>query len=335
MIDTFLFAAHAVLPIVLIILLGYVLRRIGFIDLHFTNLLNKYVFRVGLPALLFFNVYSIESFEQITWGVILFAVVAMLSIFVLGLIFMTFFVKDRNQKGVILQAGIRSNFALIGIPLAQSLGGTDALVIVALLSAFTIPIANILSVVSLNMYQVNEFGQRISVKMMVKNVLTNPLIIGVATGLFALFIRELITPQGGVPAFTLKNDLRFSYDTIRMISQTASPMALIALGGQFELNVVRPLIKQISLGVLWRIAIVPFFVLGAAYLLESKISGMSHSYAGLIALFGSPVAVSSAIMVHEIGGDHKLASQLVIWSSVFSIITIFITVVLFRSIGAL
>jgi malate permease and related proteins len=120
-----------------------------------------------------------------------------------------------------------------------------------------------------------------------------------------------------------------------MVSQTASPMALIALGAQFELSVVKPLIKKIALGVTWRIIITPGIILTAAYLLEEKIPGMSYSYAGLIALFGSPVAVSSAIMVHEMGGDEKLAGQLVIWSSVFSIFTIFITVVLFRSLGAL
>ncbi len=335
MLDTFLFAANAVLPIVLIIMLGYFLKRAKFMDVHFTNLLNKYIFRVGLPILLFVNVYSIESFDEIKWGVILFAVVGILLIFSIAWISVLFTVKDPLQKGVILQAAIRSNFALIGFPLAQALGGIEALVVVSLLSAFTIPLANVLSVISLTMFQVNEFGERISIKKMIFNVLTNPLIIAVMTGLFVLFLRGLITPDGSTTPFTLKTNLKFLYDALKMVSQTASPMALIALGAQFELSVVKPLIKKIALGVTWRIVITPGIILTAAYLLEDKIPGMSYSYAGLIALFGSPVAVSSAIMVHEMGGDEKLAGQLVIWSSVFSIFTIFITVVLFRSLGAL
>jgi predicted permease len=335
MIDTFLFATNAILPIVLLIILGYVLKRIGFIDQHFVNVLNKYVFRVGLPALLFFNVYNIEDFSEIKLGVIAFAVVMMLVLFGIGLITIPYLVKDPNQKGVVLQVIVRSNFALIGIPLAQTLGGVEAIAVVALLSAFTIPLANILSVVSLNMYHINDQGEKISVKKMVLNILTNPLIIGVFTGLFVLFIRGLITPEGGTPVISMKDDFTFMYNSIRLISQTASPMALIALGGQFQLSVVKPLFKEITLGVAWRILIVPLITLGLAYYLEDQIVGMEHAYAGLIALFATPVAVSSAIMVHEMGGDEKLAGQLVIWSSVFSIFTLFGFIVFFRSIGAL
>ncbi|HAX02383.1 MAG: hypothetical protein A2Y45_03720 [Tenericutes bacterium GWC2_34_14] len=334
MLETFLFAANAILPIVVLIALGYVLKHIRFIDINFVNILNKYVFRIGLPALLFYNVYNIESFEDIKFGVIIYSVLMMLILFGIGLLTIPFTIKDPNQKGVVLQVIVRSNFALIGIPLAQTLGGFEAIAVVALLSAFTIPLANILSVVSLNMYQKNELGERISVKKMVLNILTNPLIIGVFSGLFALLIRRLLTPAGGTPIFTIKEDTRFIYDSIKLLSQTASPMALIALGGQFELSVVKPLIKQIILGVTWRIVIVPAISLGLAFYLEKHIPGMEYAYAGLIALFGTPVAVSSAIMVHEMGGDEKLAGQLVIWSSVFSIFTLFLIIVFFRSVGA-
>ncbi|MDO9628278.1 MAG: AEC family transporter [Acholeplasmataceae bacterium] len=335
MTETFVFAANAILPIVILIILGYFLKRIKFIDIHFINILNKYVFRVGLPVLLFYNVYNLENFNDINWGVILFAVSAMLIMFTICYFTIFFTVKDPNQKGVILQVVVRSNFALIGIPLAQSIGGIEALAVVALLSAFTIPLANVLSVIALTMYQVNEFGQKISVKKMIRNILTNPLIIGVMAGLMVVFLRGIITPSGGEPIFTIKNNLFFAYDSIRLISVTASPMALIALGGHFELSVVKPLIKKIILGVSWRIIIVPSVVLTAAYLLQDKIVGMEYSYAGLIALFASPVAVSSAIMVHEMGGDEKLAGQLVVWSSVFSIFTMFAVIVIFRTLGAL
>ncbi len=335
MFDTFMFAANAILPIVLLIMLGYFLKRIKFIDLHFVNILNKYVFRVGLPALLFFNVYNIDSFEEIKFGVIVFSVVMMLVLFGIGMLTIPLMIKDPNQKGVILQVIVRSNFALIGIPLAQTLGGFESIAVVALLSAFTIPLANVLSVISLNMYHVNETGEKISVKKLIINILTNPLIIGVFSGLFVLLIREIITPNGGVPLFLIKEDTPFIYDTIKLISLTASPMALIALGGQFELSVVKPLIKQIILGVSWRIVIVPAVTLGLAYALEKHIAGMEYAYAGLIALFGTPVAVSSAIMVHEMGGDEKLAGQLVIWSSIFSIFTLFGLIIFFRTVGAL
>lgn len=335
MLDTFLFAANAILPIVVIIILGYVLRRIGFMDLHFVNLLNKYVFRVGLPVLLFLNIYSIELFSDIKFGVIVYAVVMMLGLFVLGFLLIPFLVKDPNQKGVILQIIVRSNFALIGIPLAQTLGGFEAIAIVALMSAFTIPLANVLSVISLTMYQTNELGERISFKKVFLNILSNPLIIGVVMGLIVLILRGLITTEEGTIFFSMRRDTPFLYDAMRMIAQTASPMALIALGGQFELSVIKPLMKKIALGVSWRILFVPAIALSVAYILEPKILGMDQAYVALIALFATPAAVSSAIMVHEMGGDEQLAGQIVVWSSVFSILTMFAIIVIFRTIGAI
>jgi malate permease and related proteins len=335
MASTFLFALNAVLPIFILILLGYFLKKSNFIDTHFINILNKFVFRVGLPVLLFFNVYNINNLNEINWGVVAFAVIGILIAFFVGILSLVVTTKDPEQKGVILQCITRSNFALIGIPLAMALGGTEAVAIVAILSLFTIPLANLLSVIALNMYHVNEFGERISVKKMVINIITNPLIIGVALGLLTLLVRSWIPVVDGELVFSIKNNLKFSYDAMRLISQTASPMALIALGGSFEISVIKPLIKQISLGVMWRIVIVPTMMLSIAYILEDKIVGMSSSYAALIALFGAPVAVSSAIMVHEMGGDEKLAAQLVVWTTVFSVFTIFATVVIFRSLGAL
>lgn len=335
MIDTFLFAANAILPIVVIIALGYVLRRIGFMDLHFVNLLNKYVFRVGLPVLLFLNIYSIEKFSDIKFGVVLYAVGMMLILHWIGYMLIPFLVKDPNQKGVILQMVVRSNFALIGIPLAQTLGGVEAIAIVALISAFTIPLANVLSVVSLTMYQTDELGGRISPKKVIQSILSNPLIIGVFTGLIVLLLRGITTSSNGDLFYSIKRDTPFIYDALKMISQTASPMALIALGGQFEISVIKPLIKKIALGVSWRILFVPAIALSIAYMIEPWIPGMNQAYVALIALFATPAAVSSAIMVHEMGGDEQLAGQLVVWSSIFSIVTMFFIIVIFRTLGGI
>ncbi len=333
--STFVFAFNAIMPIVLLVLLGYVLKKIKFIDQSFVNILNKFVFRIGLPILLFYNVYSINSLNDIDWAVVLFAVVAILAVFTVGLLFVSIAIKDPKQKGVILQSIFRSNFALIGIPLAQTLGGSEALAIVSIISAFTIPLLNVLAVISLTMFQRNEFGERISIKKVLMTIVKNPLIIGVLLGLLTLVIRSMIPVVNGELVFSLKNNVTFSYTFIKIMSQTASPLALIALGGQFEFSVVKKLAKQIIIGVTWRILIVPASVLTIAYLLSPRIPGISESYPALMALFATPVAVSSAIMAHEMGGDDQLAGQLVVWSTICSIATIFFTIVIMKSIGAI
>ncbi|MDX9691235.1 MAG: AEC family transporter [Acholeplasmataceae bacterium] len=331
---TFLFAMNAILPIVLLIALGVFLRKIHLIDQHFNNVLIKYVFRVGLPVLLFYNVYQIESFDEINWDIVIYTTIATLLIFAIGIVIVKIFTKDDRQKGVVLQTAFRSNYALTGIPLAEAIGGAAALKVVSLLAAFAIPLANVLSVIALTMFQKNEFGERISIKKMIQNIISNPLIIAVFSGLFVLFLRSLLpTTIDGQPIFTLKNQLPFSVNFMKMISQTASPMALIALGGQFEISVVKPLLKQITLGVSLRILIVPALTIFFAYLLQDRFTGLRESYPALIALYGSPVAVSSAIMTQEMGGDEKLASQLVVWTTTFSMFTIFITIVILRSAG--
>lgn len=331
--NTFIFAMNAIMPIVILIALGYVSKRLHFFDAHFFNSLNKYVFRIALPALLFYNVYMIEDFSEIKWGVVLYAVVIVLFFFMLGIFVVTLTVKSADQKGVVLQAVTRSNFALIGIPLAQTLGGLEALAVVALLSAVSIPLANILSVIALSMFQKNDLGERISIQKMMINIIKNPLILGVFTGLFFLLIRRLIPIVDGEKVFLLSRDVKFSIDAIRLISVTASPMALIALGGQFEISAVKVLARQIIQGVLWRIVIVPGVALSVAYLFRDQISGMEYAFPALIALFGTPVAVSTAIMVNEMGGDVKLAGQLVVWSTVMSMFTLYVTVVIFRMLG--
>lgn len=335
MADTFLFAMNSVLPIVLLIVLGVFLRKIHMIDQHFNNVLIKYIFRVGLPVLLFYNVYSIESFAEINWDIVVYTSIFTLLVFFIGIIVVKVLTKDDRQKGVVLQTAFRSNYALMGIPLAEAIGGAAALKVVSLLAAIAIPLANVLSVIALTMFQKNEFGERISIKKMIQNIISNPLIIAVFMGLFVLFLRSLLPTMDGVPIFTLKNQLPFSVTFMKMISQTASPMALIALGGQFEISLVKPLLKQITLGVSLRILIVPGLAIFFAYLLQDRFTGLQYAYPALIALYGAPVAVSSAIMTQEMGGDEKLASQLVVWTTVFSMFTIFFTIVILRSAGLL
>ena len=66
--EVFLFAFNAVMPIVLLILLGWVMRRIKFFDENFLTTANKFVFRAALPLLLFYNVYNIENPDRKSVG---------------------------------------------------------------------------------------------------------------------------------------------------------------------------------------------------------------------------------------------------------------------------
>ncbi|MFU8792897.1 MAG: AEC family transporter [Acholeplasmataceae bacterium] len=333
--NTFVFAFNAITPIILVIAFGYFLKRIRFFDDYFFSGLNKYIFRIGLPALLFYNIYSIDNFSEIDWLIIGYAVSGIVAIFIIGLFIVPLITKQDLQKGVLLQSLFRSNFAILGIPLAGAIGGPNALSVVALVAAFVIPVMNILGIIALIIYQKDDTGGHIKISTLLIKVIKNPLIMGVYFGLIVLFLRSFIPVENGELVFSIKNQLSFFYQPLIWISQTASPLALIALGGQFEFLGGKAAFKEITIGVILRNVLIPVILLGLALEINSYYPNMSSAYPALIALFASPVAISSVVMAYEMGQDYKFANQLVVWSTILSIATLFFTIVVFRSIGAL
>lgn len=331
--DTLIFAANSVLPIILVIVLGYQLKRIGFYDDTFLKNANKLVFNIGIPAYLFFNVYTIESFSTVNWGIVLYCVIFILAIYFVSMFCTFIYTKDSGKRGALIQCAFRSNFAIIGLTLADSIGGSDAVGIAAVLSAFSIPTFNILAVITLSVFGENKKGKP-TVKGILISIAKNPLIIGVALALICLLIRNVEPVNAaGEPVFTIKNNLPFLYKAIDSVSSIASPLALIVLGGQFTFSAVRSLAKDIAYGTLWRLVIAPFSAIALITALSK--AGIlyvdSTCYPSLIALFGSPVAVSSAIMAEAMNCHGELARQLVVWTSLISIVTVFVSIVLLRS----
>lgn len=125
MFSHFAFAANAVFPILILILLGYLLRRFSFFNDEFLKICNKLVFYVLLPAMLFMSLYHVESISNIDWKAVLYTGGVIIFLFLAGIAIVAIFIRDRRQKGVVLQAVFRSNTALIGLPLAQALGGVQ------------------------------------------------------------------------------------------------------------------------------------------------------------------------------------------------------------------
>ena len=72
-----------------------------------------------------------------------------------------------------------------------------------------------------------------------------------------------------------------------------------------------------------RLVVVPLIVLTLVLLLREPLGLTTVEMPTIVAIFCSPVAVTSAVMVQEIGGDEQLAQQVVAWSSVLSMGTIF------------
>ncbi|MDE6241937.1 MAG: AEC family transporter [Anaeroplasmataceae bacterium] len=322
-----LFTLNAILPIILPILLGYFLKRIHFFKEGFLTEANKLVFKILIPILLFSNLY-LADMTEINWAFVGFSAAAILVLFLIGLV-VVLFIPDRKQKGVILQASFRSNYAIIGIPLATMLGGPQAGAEASVVAAVSVPLFNILAVIALSIYDHDE-NTKISIKNILFKIITNPLILGVAAGLVVCGINMGINAGGGNASEFLDEYMSFIPSTITSLAKVATPLALIVLGGRFEFKAVKALWKQLTLSVTLRLVITPAIFLVIAYFLGFK---GSTQFAILISLFATPIAVSSAPMAAQMGQDEELAGQIVVWTSALSAFSLFVIIMICAAIG--
>ena len=331
-------AANAILPILLLILLGYILKRKQFLSREFLTLGNKLVFNICLPAMLFVNIYDIEGFAAIQWDVVIYSVAAVCLLYALSFIPALTATKDPLRKGVVMQCVFRSNFAIIGIPLATALGGAEAAGVTAVISAFSIPVFNIFAVLSLTMFMRDAGGKKPDFRSVLRNIAKNPLIIGVVLGLICLGIRQAQLELWGDVVFALNRETKFLYTVLTNLKGITTPLALIVLGGQFEFSAVKGMFKEIVSGTVWRTVLAPLIGVGLAVVLTKFTPLLNcgpYEYPALVALFGSPVAVSSAVMAAGMKNDGQLAAQLVVWTSFVSIFTVFATICIMMPMGLL
>ena len=325
--ESFLFAVNAVLPIILTVAVGYFLKKIGFITEALAKGMNKLVFHVFLPVMLFLNLYNMEDFGAMDMRYVLYSVAALVAIFLLAIPTVILLEKHNARRGVLLQASFRSNYALIGIPLAQSLFGEDGALIATVLSAAVIPVFNALAVVSLTVFRAD--GGKPSIKKILLGIVKNPLIQSIAVGLAVLGVRAAFVHTG--VAFRL-SDITPLMTVLKYLSDMATPLALLVLGAQFEFSAVATLRREIVFGTLMRTVVVPLLGLGTAYLFFRDMFGGAH-FAAFVAMFATPVAVSTVPMAQEMDADTELAGQLVVWTTLVSAFSVFFISYILKVVG--
>ena len=318
------FAVNATLPIVIMVVIGYFIKKLGLLDGGVAKAVNGIVFRVLLPAMLFLNIYSIDDLGKISLNYVWYVLGITFGLFLLFIPVVNVMFPVRNQRGVILQSIFRSNYALIGIPLATALFGESGAAVASLLAAFIIPVFNILGVICLCIY--SDDG-KINIKNILINIAKNPLIIGVVSGLTALAFRALFV-QADVD-FRL-SEIEPLFKVLNYLSSAATPMALLALGAQFEFSAIPALKTQIIFGIALRSVLIPSLALTVAYFI-GIFDGAS--FAAFVAMFATPVAVSTVPMCQSMGADHQLAGQLVVWTTAISSVVIFLASFILKAVG--
>lgn len=306
--ENFLFALHIVAPIFLMLLIGFLARRTKLVDDSTVKHVNKLIFRIFLPMLVFYNIYHTDLSQSFQSGIVYFCVAAILIEFFVALSIVLLSEKDNAKRGVMLQGMFRSNFVLFGIPVVTAIYGAGAAGVAALLVAAVIPLYNLLAVIALEMFN----GKTPSFFRALLGILTNPLIIAsVAAVLLLVFQIRIPDVLEG---------------TIGTVSGIATPLAFIMLGAGFTFSKAGKYIKPLLLTSAIRLLIFPAMALGAAVLLGYR----STNLAAMLGVFAAPIAVSSYSMTQEMGGDENLAGQLVVYTSILSLFTLVLFIFLLK-----
>lgn len=304
-------SANAVLPMCLVMALGYGTRRLGWIRREEISAINKIAFRIFLPCLLYYNVYCSDlsgSFDPLLMA---YAVGGVLLTFGLSLGYTLLTEKLPERRGVMIQGMFRSNYVIMGIPVATALLGSDQLGTVSILIAVVVPLFNMLSVVVLEVFR----GQKPKPLHILGQIAKNPLVIGSVLG--------ILTLAAGI---RLPHILE---QTIQNISAIASPLQLFLLGAFFQFSGLKTYRRELMTVSAAKLIVAPGLFLGLGALLGFR----GVAFVSLIGVFASPTAVNSFTMAQQMGGDAELAGDIVVTTSAVSIPTMFLWIFLFKSLG--
>ena len=311
-----IFSANVVVPIFLLIMLGYVLTQMKLWDAHFLKIANEVCFKCLLPVLLFYNVATADIFAVFNLKLILY--VCFCACAICGLLFLVvpMFVKEKKRRGVMIQGTFRSNFLLFGVPLGLSIGGDEGAVLAAVVASFYVPVINMLSVISL--YAFSDVENK-SLKTAAIGIVKNPLIIGGVSGLIFSVIRNSIGFEMPVIMDT----------TLFNIKSAATPLAFLILGGDLKFGNMLRNVKFSFLSVLGKTVLIPAVMLPVSAMLGFDPLEMAI----LTAVFATPNAVSSYAMARNYEADYELAGEIITLGTLLSVVTMFVFITVARSFG--
>lgn len=314
MLDNLLFTMARVFPFFLLILLGAILVNLKVLSRDFLNGCNKFVYKIALPVNLFLSAASIDWSVEVSGSFLLFCLIATLANFaVIWAVTELLWRKKRSMISCLVQGGFRGNYALLGVPLAVAVLGDAAIAPATVTAAIIIPAYNALSVVV--MLARGKDTEGANVKKLVKGIVTNPLIIGIALGL-------CVSALGWKLPYVLDT-------TAGYISATATPLGLLSIGGIFNLKAATARLKPTLYASAIKLLIAPAVMVTIAYLLGFR----SAELLVVFIAFGAPVAVSSYPMAVQLGADAPLAANILIVTTFFSAFTLAGGIWLLRGLG--
>lgn len=310
------FSLNATMPVFLLMVLGIILRRVGIVDAAFASRLNTFVFCVALPVLLFRDISSVDLAQEwdarfvfdcalITLATIVFACAA------------SVFVKGRAARGEFIQGAYRSSVAILGVALMQSIYGSSqaaAMMIIGVVPLYNAAAVAILAVCAEDS-QAKRKGARAMFLGIARDIVTNPIIVGIAAGLLWAVLR-LPMPEAAGKA-------------VDAVAGLATPLGLVAMGAMADFRRMREEAGS-SLGA----SAIKLFGLCAAFLPVCVALGYrGEELMALLFMLGSATTVSSFVMARNMGYEGVVSSAVVMITTLGSVFSLTAWIYLLRCLG--
>ena len=300
--ENLIFSLNATVPIFLLMILGLLFHKIGWIDDVFAQKMNKFVFVVPLPVLVFSDLATVDFHE--VWNmkfVLFFFMATFLSITLVSI--MSQGLKERALRGEFIQASYRSSAALLGIAFIQNIYGNAGMAPVMIIGS--VPLYNIMAVLVLSLFKPGQSGlDKAVLKRTAKGIVTNPIILGIVAGLLwsALGLK--------MPHIMQK--------TVTNIGGVATPMGLMAMGATFDIKKAFAKVKPAAVATFMKLIGLAAIFLPIAIMLGFR----REELVAILVMLGSATTVSCFVMAKNMGHEGVLSSSVVMLTTLFSAFTL-------------
>lgn len=298
-------------PLLLLIALGYWLKKIHFLDENISIQLSQLVLKVILPINIFVSIYNSDFKTDFDSKMILFIVLSNAILCIIMIVLSHFFTKDKRQLGALMQAGVRGNYSIFAMPLAVSIYGDRIAAPMAIAIAFLTPLYNVYSVALFEHY---ENGEPNYLRQFVKVMKTPIMVATILAIVFKIF--DVVIPE-------------VLYETLNYISKSLTAVSLMNLGLSFNFKINKKIIKLLVVALVFKLVIVPLVSIPAAIYL-----GFNNTALVVILVCATaPVATSAFSTAVCYNTDVELTNSAVVYSYIFCAITIPIFLSIVTSLG--
>lgn len=300
--ENLIFSLNATVPIFLLMLLGFALRRLGVIDDIFASKMNKFVFLVPLPVLLFEDLSTVDFSQVWNMKFVLFCFsVTLVSIALAAAV--SFLWRDRSIRGEFIQVAYRSSAALLGIAFIQNIYGNAGMAPLMIIGS--VPLYNVMAVVVLSFFRPERKKLDKEVWLAtLRGIVTNPIILGIAAGLLWSALRL------PMPSILEK--------TVSDIGATATPLGLMAMGASFDLKKAFGKAKPAAAAAVMKLVVFAALFLPLAVWLGFR----REELVAILVMLSSATTVSCYVMARNMGHEGVLTSSVVMLTTLFSAFTL-------------